>query len=263
MPASDGLGIADELGEETPVHRSLLDYIRPVEHGLDAQAFSLKNLKQRGTRIGLVSTIILIQLFFYLESIVASPILPGDWTSFSGDFGFYLLFDVIALFILGTSNRIGKIQGGGFGGFSITYVLFAAGTWLLTAGLLSYGTAPTIPISQTTQLQDFVFYGIFVGPTEELLFRVALPPHVPGGWVTANIAFAVFHIFAYTSTGLTLGFELYYQLFFVFLLGVIFYFIYQYFGYGAAVGTHTAYDLATVGAIVLGFSGLHLGIVPV
>jgi hypothetical protein len=263
--AGGGLGVADDLGEDGGgrSNRSILAYVEPGEHGLPAPAISLRKIRGRTIRLGLVGTIFVIQLFFYLETIVQSPILPGDWASLNGSFQFYLLLDAGAFFILGLSNRIERIQSGGFAGFAITYVLFASATWLLVAWAISYSPQLS-PITGAAKLQDLAFYGLFVGPTEELFFRVSLPPHVPGGWVTSNVVFALFHIFAYTVEGIPLGISLVSALIEVFLLGCVFYWVYRFFGYGAAVGVHTAYDLVVAGAIgVPGFSGIHLGLIPV
>ena len=260
--AGGGLGVADDLSEQRePGQGSFLSYLLPGKHGAEAPIFG--KVSNRQLRLGLVGLLALIQLFFYLETIVQSPILPGNWADYQPDFQFYLLLDALAFFILGLTNRVDKIQRGGFAGFAITYVFFAAGTWLLVTYLVSLGQAPVPAITGTLQLQYLVFYGLFVSVTEELFFRVALPPHVPGGWVTANVVFACFHIFAYSSTGTSLGVSLGIALFEAFLFGCIFYWVYKFWGFGSCVGVHAAYDLSVVGAIGLfGFTGVHLGLIP-
>jgi hypothetical protein len=264
MPGG-GLGTADDLSDQyEPGSGSLLSFLTPSEHGLPAPIFSTDKTNRRALRLGLVGLLVTVQLFFYLETIVQSPIFPGNWGGLQGDFQFYLLLDALAFFVLGLSNRVDRIQRGSFAGFAVTYTFFAAGTWLLVCYLISVGQPAVAPLSGTVRLQDFVFYGIFVGPSEELFFRVALPAHVPGGFVSANVAFAAFHVFAYSTSGTSLGVSLGVALVEAFLIGVLLYAVYRYFGYGAAVGCHTAYDLSVAAVItIFGVTGLHLGLIPV
>jgi hypothetical protein len=259
-----GIGEGDLETEPRARKGTIFNYLRPGNYGLPAPIYVIGRPTKKLLRIGLIGGLFTVQLFFWLETIVQSPILPGNWSSLGGTYQFYLLLDAGSFFFLGLSNRVDNVQNGSFAGFAITWFVFALVTWFAVTVLLLYYAQTSVPISGTDRLQDFVTYGIFVGPSEELFFRVALPPHIPGGWLSSNIAFAVFHVFAYTVSGESLGVPLFSQLFQVFVLGVLFYFIYKKWSYGADVGVHTAYDLTVTGAIsAFGFSALRLGLIPV
>ena len=261
--AAGGLAVADNIADQRePGQGSFLSYLRPSDHGENTEIFA--PLNKKSVRLGLVGLLTIVQVFFYLETIVQSPIFPGNWGQFQVDYQFYILLDALSFFILGLTAKADRIQRGGFAGFAITYVFFAAATWLLVTYLISLGQPRLPPISGVAQLQDLVFYGVFVSVTEELFFRVALPPRLPGKWITANVLFAIFHVFAYSVTGTSLGVSLAVALTEAFVFGCIFFWIFKRWGYGAAVGTHCAYDLSVSGAIGLfGVTGLHMGLVPV
>ena len=209
------------------------------------------NLQLKGKRLGLVGILIFFQLFFFLETVVQSPIIPGNWTAYQLPMEFYLILTAVGMFLLGYGTKPLSIQKGGIGEFMLMFSVFGAAAWLLVA-VLDHGGAA---LSGIDRIQLFVFVLIFVAPSEELVFRVALPPYV--GWlIGSGIMFGIFHIFAYSVAGPS-GPILIIQLVEAMILGVLFYFIYQRWGYGAAVGVHAGYDLAVLG--VLG-TGLALGL---
>ena len=152
------------------------------------------NLQLKGKRLGLVGILIFFQLFFFLETVVQSPIIPGNWTAYQLPMEFYLILTAVGMFLLGYGTKPLSIQKGGIGEFMLMFSVFGAAAWLLVA-VLDHGGAA---LSGIDRIQLFVFVLIFVAPSEELVFRVALPPYV--GWlIGSGIMFGIFHIFAYSG----------------------------------------------------------------
>jgi hypothetical protein len=254
---------------------SFLDYLRPQARG-DATALPPR-LSAHAVRLGMVFVLVVFQLFFFLDSLFCastvgcSPLLPGNWASLEPSFFYDILLDLFALGMIAALPRVLpgynlRIQPGGFAGFGLTYVLFAIAAWGVTAALLVYsgGGLGGSVLNDTTRLQEFVNYGIFVGPSEELFFRVAFVPYA--GWpISAGVVFALFHAFAYsTGPGGLTGVPFLVAMLEAGVLGIAFYFIFDRFGWGAAVATHTAYDLTVAGVIVFSSGlALHLALFPV
>ena len=249
-----------------------LNYLHPQPPG-DASAFfyHLRKMNRHALRLGILIALVIVQVFFLLESYFNSPIFPGNWSSYTNSYIYYLILDIlsfgmVALLPLVNPNYDLRIQPGGFAGFGFCYSLFGIVAWgLVLLALQAEGAHFGVTgISDTVRLQQFVFYGIFVGPSEELFFRVALPPYA--GWVLGSgIAFGVFHILSY-STGMSglVGVSLYLAVFEAAIIGIVLYFLYDRFGVGASIGAHTAYDLTTTGIIsTLSIAGLHLALFPV
>jgi hypothetical protein len=236
----------------------------------DVPAVAYKNPGGHAVRMGMIVILILVQLFFLLEANYNSPLFPGDWSSQVKGYTIFLFLDMFALGLIGFHplthpGRPLRIQPYGYPGFAISFVAFAGLAWLLMSAI-AYLQHPGTSVAgsiygDTERLQLFVFYGIFVGPTEELLFRVALPEEL--GWVIgACVAFPLFHLIAYT-TGLTpvSGVNLWVQIFTDGGLGAGLWFLKDRIGYGAAVGFHVGYDLTLVG-VISAIASFPLGIAP-
>lgn len=236
----------------------------PGNYGEAAPIFG--PFRKRTLRLTFLGVLIGIQLFFYLATLFSQTFLPGNWTVLSPDFLYYLLLDVLALFLMGGFRYQNKvIQPAGAGGFLITFPLWATITFLLMTIAFASTVSTVTPLTLTEKIMDLVLYGIFVAPTEELLFRVALPPVLSGygGWVTAQIIFAGFHFLELTATGQGIVGPVIDQAVEIFGLGLLLYAVFHYFGYGAAVGFHFAWDATIAGALGVGvFAGFHLGLVP-
>jgi hypothetical protein len=216
-----------------------------------------------GLRIGIIIGFVVVQAFLLLQTYLNSPLLPGNWSGFQFQFTFYLMLDVLALGMIAFWPRVIKnwekirIQPNGFVGFAFTYALFGLAMWGIMIGYLSLtGSAVQPVLDDTARLQQFVFIALFVGPTEELFFRVALPPYT--GWVLGScVLFGLFHALAYsTGTGAFTGIALLIQMMLAMAWGGFFWFLYSRWGYGASVSAHTIFDLAVGGIITAGIAGL-------
>lgn len=224
----------------------------------------IARISTHALRVGVMVAIIMVELFFLLQSYLNSPLFPGDWSTYTTSFWFYVTLNSISLGLLALlpavipKDEYGKfrIQPNGVAGFCWTYVLFGALMWIVMIGYLwviGNGVNHVSPIlDDTLRLQAFVFYGIFVGPAEELFFRVVLPPYI--GWVNSSVlAFSLFHMLAYTVGAAPItGVGLVLQIALAGIWGGIFWLIFSRFGIGAAIAAHTVYDLAVAGIILSG-----------
>lgn len=215
--------------------------------------------------IGLVGVILLLQVFMFLGAEQASWILPGNWTPFVPIFNFFLQTTFAAIFFLILPRKNGTspledIKEFSFRDFLRNYALVFGLTWIAVLGIFIVGFHETLkPLADVTRLQQFVYVFIFVAPTEELLFRVALPKHFPW-WATSGIGFAVYHLWAY-SLQVPIGDiqALLSQMLWAGILGIVFYAIYTKYGYGGAMGAHGAYDGVVLGALgTFGLAGASL-----
>lgn len=217
--------------------------------------------------MGLLGLLVLGQVFLYLGVEQASPLLPGNWSAYVPIFQFYLLTTFVALFFLWVPAKGGASVLDTSGEFSIVsflrnYAWVFAMVWGLAFVIFVVLLGEKFVLSpETSRLQGFVYVLAFVAPTEELLFRVALPKHF--AWpLSAGVAFALYHLWAYSLQVPNGDIQaLVSQLVWAGILGVVFYALYTKWGYGAAVGAHAAYDLLVLGVISFGILGTGLFIV--
>ncbi len=84
-----------------------------------------------------------------------------------------------------------------------------------------------------------LLFAFVISYTEELVFRGVLPYYLKN--ILSSVLFAVFHWYAY-SGGIT-------AMLFAFSMGLLLEFISEKFGIDAAIGVHTSWNLALMGAI--------------
>lgn len=254
---------------------SVVDLLRP--RSSTRTPLILPRVSKHGLRIGIVLVLIVVQVFFYIDSYLNSPLIPGDWSAYQTSFLVYLALDSISLGAIAALPQVlpkdeyGRfvIQPNGYRGFVFTYALFALAMWGAMVGYLAIfavnGTHISPVLNDTARLQGFVFYGLFVGPSEELTFRVALPPYF--SWVGSSlIVFPLFHLLAYTvGAAPASGVVLWVQIGIIAFWGLVFWVIFDRFGYGAAVAAHTVYDLCAAGILVSGVAigALSIAVFPV
>ncbi len=234
----------------------------------------------RGRAIGPVAMLILAELIVFLMALNGSTFIPGDWAPFVPLMSIYLTLNALSIGVFSQNVSVPLILEGNTGRFLKVFVVFSALTWILTLLFLSQtiGGIPA-PVSGTVAFQELLFIGLFVGPTEELFFRVVLPPILGKRYwtqlVLSSLAFAIFHIGAYTAAGVTWTPEvLSSQLLQVGVIGGILYAVgwktvdsvsgtmQPRFGYPAMAGAHVAYDLSVLGVISgLGVAALTHGLV--
>lgn len=231
--------------------------------------------------IGPVGFLFMGQLITLLIAVNGSTLLPGNWSPVILPMEVYLFIDAVAIGFFSQGVSVPLIVEGSVGRFLKVFVAFSAIGWVVVAALIGFtaGGTPT-PVSPTVQFQDVVYIALFVGPTEELFFRVVLPPVLSRGFlgqmVWSSVAFALFHVGIYTAAGtqwtplgvagilVQLG-----------LIGAIFFIVawkpapgrrdgrLPRWGYPAATGLHISYDLVVLGVIAaLGGSAHLLGLVP-
>jgi membrane protease YdiL (CAAX protease family) len=87
-----------------------------------------------------------------------------------------------------------------------------------------------------------IYYGLAVGPAEEIVFRGSLP-HIIGD-VPSQLLFGVFHLFVYSLAGnilINIGFAV--------LCGFGLLIVKKRFGIEMAIGMHSAFDLVNGGIL--------------
>lgn len=230
--------------------------------------------------IGPVAFLILAEIVVFLLSLNGSTLIPGTWSTFTPLMLAYLTLNGISIGVFAQGTSIPLALEGNTGRFLKVFVVFAAITWFATlAFLVSTKAGLPQPVDGTVAFQELVFIGLFVGPTEELFFRVVLPPIIAKRYLTqlvlSSVAFAIFHLGAYTAAGVTwTAASLVQQLTFVAVLGGIFYAVgwksvdpktgamQPRYGYAAMTGMHVAYDLSVLGVISgLGVAAFSHGLV--
>lgn len=222
------------------------------------------------------------ELVVYLIALNGSTLIPGNWATFAPLMLVYLTINALSIGVFTQGLAVPIILEGSTGRFLKVFVLFAALGWIATLLFLT-GSVGGIPkqIDGTVAFQQLLFIGLFVGPSEELLFRVVIPPLVGKTYVTqlvlSSVAFAIFHIGAYTAAGITWSpNQLAFQLGFVAFLGGLFYIVdwravnpktgamEPRFGVPSSTGLHVAYDLSILGVITgLSAAAAALGLVSV
>lgn len=224
-------------------------------------------------RIGSILVVIVVQIFFWLETVVNSPILPGDWAPLEVSFQVDVIYSTLALGMVAAlplyspeKARNLVVQPGGIYGFAILYALFGF-AW--TLGMVAYlhfsGGVAASSVPDTTRLQELIQFVVMVSVGEELFFRVALDAY--WGGLASTVIFGGFHLWAYSSApgALLPGGEwiLVQQIVSAMFFGAIFWAIYKFWGIGAAMVSHAAFDLVTSGAVGLNTVAFaHLGMFP-
>lgn len=218
---------------------------------------------------------LIVQLFFWLETIVNSPILPGDWSQFSTTFEVDIIYSSLALGMIAALPLYSKrkqaelvIQPDGLYGFAIGYAIFAlAWTFLMVLVLWLQGNG-VVPgtTDDTLKLQELVEFVAMVSVGEELFFRVAVSAY--WGGLASSVIFGLFHLWAYSSAPGALApgneWNLVKNLVEAMFFGAVFWFIYFKWGVGAAMGSHAGFDLVSSGAIGLDTTWLsHFGLFPI
>ena len=228
-----------------------------------------------GAEIGPVGAIIAIQLFFLLIAVNGSPLIGVPLTAYTTIFTTELILSFIALFLLygipqtrrnlALRARTSILGGGSYGrflmGYGVAMFLFLGLTSLLgPAGGASYSA------NGSSTLTSIVMYAVYVGPTETLLFVIAIPAALPKQlwWVGSGFIFALFHLPVDAATYGTGNLaELLYGFGFRFAFGAGIYLLYAGFalgsarrkvrvpgaGPGVAMSVHTFYDLWVAGAL--------------
>ena len=222
--------------------------------------------------MGIAAAILLIQLFFYIPSVVGTQLLPGDWAAYQPGFLLYIILDLAALAIIGYDRDGKDIREGSITKFAMNFGITAFAAWLVL-------TAPSPDVVTAAAKVPIVVYVLgFVAPTEELMFREVLPRvvtkmkrNVKGEQefsllavgISSAVLFPAYHVWTYSlSAGLSTA--LIAALITSALAGVILALIYHYFGYGPAVAAHGWYDLFVLGAIGgLALAGTSLWLGPI
>ncbi len=227
------------------------------------QVPAVRHLTRKTQTATILSGLLLAEAFFVLLVYANSQLLPGDWSGLLTPMLIYVALGTIALMLILFRNPGDPVEQLRADRFLLLLVAFAAGVGIAMSYLFGRLGEPAI-LGGVAQLQDIVFVGLFVAPIEEMLFRVALP--LKWGWLLpAVVLFSVMHLGAYTASGLLYTqVSLAVSIVEVALIGGILWLINRYVGFGAAVGTHMAYDLTVLGAVG-GFSvvAVHLQLVPV
>jgi hypothetical protein len=229
----------------------------------------------RGRTLGVVGVIVLFQLVVLLLTVNQSPFLPGNWGPLLQAEQVYLTMALFAGAVFYFNPKVPLISEGSIGWFLTLYVGFAMTTTLVLSLIFVHsGATVPIPVSGTQKIQTALFIGLFVGPVEELLFRVVLPPLFVGklkgqaadvaAAAGSSILFGLFHLPAYSVATATVSpLQLGSNVVLAVLLGLLLYIIYRSVGFGANVGVHVAYDLTVLGVIGgLSVAAAHLGLVP-
>lgn len=220
-------------------------------------------------RMGAIVLVACAQMTLFLQSIVNSPILPGNWAPLQTGMEVDLLYTFLALGLIGALPLYSpalarglRVQPGGIPAFLRVLPFAALLGWVVTILLIGHGG--TGGLNPTQQLQTVVILAFFVAPSEELFFRVAVSNYFRNplvGGAASSAFFGVAHIWSYSSGG-QLGFPLVAQILFAMILGFGLWAAYRKFGYGASVGLHAGYDVAVagIGALTsLTILGVHFG----
>lgn len=222
--------------------------------------------KSRLMAIGPVGLLLILMISVWLLAVNGSTLLPGSWSNLEMPMLVYILMATVALGVFARASVVPVVSEGSVGRFAKTYGVFSALTFVVMILFLRLGPATPTPVTGTAQFQDIVFIALFVGPVEELFFRVVLPPFLGATYfsqmVFSSALFAGFHAAAYTASGVSwTGISLLEGLVEVALLGTLFYAIawkrstgprsaiVPRYGIAATAAIHTNYDLAVLGVI--------------
>jgi Type II CAAX prenyl endopeptidase Rce1-like len=223
-----------------------------------------------------IALIGLAQILFYVAALDNSPILPGNWAPFIPEMTFYIILLGFAGMLLLFRRDLLAPKDATISDFVLRLSAFSGVTWLImsvfTLAISGSGASSTV-LSDTTKIQYFVLYGVFVAVSEEMLFRQTLPV-VLNSWVLGSVViFAGLHLPVYLiDNGDTFGIGLISSLAQAAIMGTVLWFVYAKprdggilgMGLGATIGIHMTYDLVLGGAVVaLPLSLAGLGLVPV
>ncbi|MDE1821561.1 MAG: CPBP family intramembrane metalloprotease [Euryarchaeota archaeon] len=250
--------------------------------GANQTAFGFPQIRQsdKVRTWGPAGVLVLAQVFVLLITVNGSNLIPGDWSGLFDAEVVYLILSIFALGVFGIGNRTPLISEGDTGWFVVLFAMFAAATIFVLVELFAHSGAAPSAVSPTQKIQTALFLGVFVAPTEELLFRVVLPPYVAksslGRMAGSSILFGVFHLPAYSVVAGKVGpFSIGSAVIEAVFLGMLLYVVYagidipsakirfRGLGLGASTGIHWGWDLSTLG-VVGGFAivAKSLGLVP-
>lgn len=227
--------------------------------------------RAHGAEIGPVGAVLALQIFVLLVAVNGSPLLGVSLAADVPVFTTEIVLTFTALFLLygpplTRSQRAARaassvLEGGSYESFLRNYGAGIFAVIGITSLLHYLGTGPTYAAGGTSVLTNLIFYGVYVGPTETLLFVIALPAALPRAfwWLGAGLLFALFHLPVDAATyGTGSIAELAYGFAFRFAFGCGLYLVYAGVrslklpgaGPGAAMSLHTAYDLWVAGALL-------------
>lgn len=212
---------------------------------------AFRGLSSTGKGVGALVFVGIGQLMLYLTTTVNPTLLPGNWGSLVTGMEFYL-FSILFAFILVIGSKEPILAGGTLDQFLLRFAVGGGATYaVLWAISFANPVGPGTLLGGGSQLQWILYLGFFVAPTEELLFRAALPRNV--GWVMGSvILFSVYHIPAYLLEGGTTSLSaILPNLVTVGVLGFVFWVVYEKFGLAFSIGAHFLYDVVTVGVLPL------------
>lgn len=249
-------------------HPTYFAYLRPrkVRRGavLDDLLPPVQNARSvYFKRLGAIALVTAIQTLLWIQTIVQSPLLPGNWAQYQTAFLVDVIYSnsalgLIALLPLFSPKKSKElvVQPGGAPGLGVTYSMFSVVGLIAFIGLnVLGGHVSGSQFTDVQVLQGLVQVCLFVSVSEELFFRVAWSEYIGG--IGSSVLFGFFHIWAYsTGTGAVFGWDLLVHLGVAAFYGAIFYFAYYFWGIGAAIGLHTAYDLVASGLV--GHAGIVL-----
>ncbi len=208
---------------------------------------AVRRISKRAVTAGIMTAMLLADLFFVLLVYANSQLLPGNWSPLLTPMMIYVGIGTIALLLIVAREKGEPSEDVRVDRFLLLLLASAAGTELLMAAAFGRIGLPS-PLTGVAQLQDIVFVAFFVAPMEESLFRVALP--LKWGWAVPVVLFPVMHLGAYTASGLVVSdVPLISQIIEVGAIGLGLWFINRFVGFGASIGVHMAYDLSVLGAI--------------
>lgn len=206
-------------------------------------------------RISAMVGVVTLQALFYVQTLVNSPALPGNWAPLSPAFLLNLIYDSMALGAIGLlplakpkAARELVVQPGGYEGFVVTWAVFAL---LWTVGEIGYGALAggvgTQVLTDTVRLQNLISFALMVAVSEELFFRVALTEYFGG--ILGSVVFGLFHVWVATVNGQPVNLQLAVSLGWTMFLGGVFFVEYRLWGIGAAMGSHAGVDVVASGAV--------------
>lgn len=222
--------------------------------------------RRHAVHVGTAMALVAVQLFFYLDTVVGSPLLPGTWTQFQAAFQVDLLFSiatVAAIAVLPMYDpalvRRLVLQPGGISTGLLHAGIFLLGGIVLSVGYLALNgiVVPVGTVDSTVALQGAIEFGVFVAVGEELLFRVAFTIWFRGRATQAFMAsapFALFHAWAYSvGPGGTLesAMTIAGNLAFAGLFGLLLWAVYRLWGIMASMGLHAGWDVGVSSSAAL------------
>jgi membrane protease YdiL (CAAX protease family) len=227
----------------------------------------------RNAVLGVLGGILLFQVILYLAVVDYSASLPFDLTPDANGIVFYILLMFVAVLFLLAVSKSDIFQGGTWGRFLTRYAIAGAIGWVLISGVEAAYGGTSVVVSGAQRLALIAFLGVYVAPTEEILFRMALPAILAqkasprlSWFVSCAILFPIAHTFAYLSTyGSFAGTEVLVAMIEAAIAGVVLWYIRVYAGLGAAIASHFVYDasiLGALGALPLALT-THFSLVPI